>query len=166
MIIIPEFEGVYRIFSNFYPWSGKLVTPGGMEFMAELQTRLWGYPTTEHFFQAMKTKVLEERVQFKDINMTAGQAKRAGRRNITYRGDTEWNAIKDDVMLAGCRIKFAAGTEAADVLLLTGDSILIEGNRWHDNYWGTCHCNRDDCQAEGRNQLGITLMKIRGELRN
>jgi hypothetical protein len=43
----------------------------------------------------------------------------------------------------------------------TGDTVLIEGNTWHDNYWGVCECGR--CKG-GVNKLGELLMKVRGTL--
>jgi len=37
---------------------------------------------------------------------------------------------------------------------------LIEGNFWHDCYWGNCSCEK--CKnIEGQNVLGRLLMKVR-----
>jgi predicted NAD-dependent protein-ADP-ribosyltransferase YbiA (DUF1768 family) len=47
-----------------------------------------------------------------------------------------------------------------DRLLNTGDAILIEGNTWHDTYWGHCICPR--CHG-GANFLGILLTQVRTE---
>lgn len=48
-------------------------------------------------------------------------------------------------------------------LLATGGKELIEGNVWHDNFWGVCQCA--DCKklVKGRwgNKLGEMLMRIR-----
>jgi hypothetical protein len=52
-------------------------------------------------------------------------------------------------------------------LLATGDATLIEGNYWHDNYWGVCTC--ENCVSNGivgRNRLGTLLMKVREEIKN
>ena len=38
------------------------------------------------------------------------------------------------------------------------DAELVEGNTWGDRYWGRVG-------GEGRNRLGITLMRIRGDIR-
>jgi hypothetical protein len=40
--------------------------------------------------------------------------------------------------------------------------MLIEGNWWHDNFYGSCTCNK--CVNKGENNLGKILMKIREEL--
>ena len=37
-------------------------------------------------------------------------------------------------------------------LLLTGDKKLIEGNKWHDNFWGNCTCKKCE-NVEGKNML-------------
>lgn len=48
-------------------------------------------------------------------------------------------------------------------LLSTGDEYLIEGNFWHDNFWGDCRCRK--CKdKEGENRLGLLTMKVRDSL--
>ena len=45
-------------------------------------------------------------------------------------------------------------------LLKTDECELIEGNYWHDNFWGMCTC--DHCKDKAKhNHLGKLLMKIR-----
>jgi hypothetical protein len=61
------------------------------------------------------------------------------------------------------RQKFAPGSELAAKLVATYPRMLIEGNNWHDNYWGSCRC--DVCGFKGMNVLGVLLMTIRAELR-
>ena len=102
------------------------------------------YPTNEHFFQAMKTLDL---------------AKRMGR-NVQLRPD--WEKVKVDVMRTGLMLKFTDAA-LAEKLLATGDEELVEGNWWHDNTWGNCHCT--ECSRKGgRNLLGMLLMELRKEL--
>lgn len=56
--------------------------------------------------------------------------------------------------------KFNQNHHLKEQLLNTGSSILIEGNWWHDNFWGDCECI--NCSTlEGRNELGKIIMKIR-----
>ena len=44
-----------------------------------------------------------------------------------------------------------------------GDAVIVEGNRWHDNKWGKCSCDR--CRdKESLNLMGNLLMKIRSEI--
>lgn len=48
--------------------------------------------------------------------------------------------------------------EIKEKLLEAGDAELIEGNYWHDCYWGVC-------EEQGKNKLEKILMKICEELR-
>ena len=45
------------------------------------------------------------------------------------------------------------------LLLATGDAELIEGNYWHDYYWGICN-------GVGQNWLGKILMEEREKIKN
>lgn len=114
--------------------------------------------TVEHQFQAAKT------TDFWAINdilhaETPSKAKRAGRK-CALRSD--WEQIKDKVMLTCLRRKFRPGTSLAKLLVGTGDQTLVEGNHWHDNYWGSCMCRK--CGNKGQNKLGLALMQVREEL--
>jgi predicted NAD-dependent protein-ADP-ribosyltransferase YbiA (DUF1768 family) len=55
-------------------------------------------------------------------------------------------------------------SELKKILLNTENSILIEGNSWHDNFFGNCTCIK--CKdIKGENHLGKLLMKIREKLK-
>lgn len=41
--------------------------------------------------------------------------------------------------------------------MATGNEMLVEGNNWHDKFWGVCG-------GEGENHLGKMLMHIRERL--
>lgn len=119
------------------------------------------YCSTEAAFQAAKTLDIAEREKI--ARMSPSDAKRAGRK-LKLRSD--WEEIKDKVMYDVCYAKFTSNDSfrLAERLFATGDEELIEGNTWHDNYWGNCTCEK--CKdIVGRNQLGKTLMKIRDDLR-
>lgn len=143
--VIKSFTGKYWFLSNYY---------------TELGLWIYGYPTMEHYFQAMKTTDIAKRKAFKDPYMPPGFAKTAGRL-LDLRDD--WEDIKVDAMLAGLRKKFSSGSLLATKLLATGDAQLIEGNHWHDNFWGDCICGRLQCQG-ATNKLGFLLMQVRSEL--
>ena len=147
--MINSFEGKYSFLSNFYP-SPIAFKEGEEEFIA---------PTVEHYFQYMKTPSLEEGLEILAA-VTPGKAKRLGRK-CHLRSD--WEKIKDDVMLSALRIKFK-NPELRTMLLTTGDEELIEGNFWHDCFWGVCYCNK--CNHKGENHLGKLLMQVREEIKN
>ena len=137
--MIKEFSGTYEFLSNF--WHSPFIHEG-IE-----------YPTNEHFFQAMKTLDPKERMWIASAE-TPGIAKRRGR-SCTLRSD--WEAVKEQVMLTGLRSKFNQPT-LRTMLLMTGDQELVEGNWWGDTYWGVCN-------GVGRNRLGVLLMQVRDEIR-
>ncbi len=141
---IDSFSGEYRFLSNFWPCI----------IVYEDIT----YPSTEHYYVAMKTTNTTLR---KEISLvpTAGKVKRFGREKIKLRPD--WDDVRLQVMEFALRQKFS-NTELKNKLLATGDSELIEGNNWHDVFFGICSC--DKCGNTGQNYLGRLLMKIRSEL--
>lgn len=143
--MIRQFSGKYRFLSNFWPCK------------VQYDGIIW--PTAEHFYQSTKT---DNQQQKKDIlnASTPGRAKRLGRRVDL---SPNWEQTKDDAMLLAVRLKFNQNPDLAKLLMATGDSELIEGNQWHDNYWGACSCSR--CQNRVKNnRLGEILMRVRNEL--
>jgi len=109
-----------------------------------------GFSSNEHFFQAMKTIVLEERELIRKAS-TPGKAKRLGRK-VTLRAD--WNEIRLRVMEWGLRRKFSDPVLMGKLKNIEGE--IVEDNDWHDTFWGVCN-------GEGRNELGKLLMSIRDE---
>lgn len=125
------------------------------------------YPSAEHMFQAQKTLDRELRRQMSKIN-TCAQVKRYGR---TIRLRKDWDKPYKDTqrpfkvvaMKRTLSAKFSI-PELRDKLLATGDEMLVEGNLWHDNYWGACTCSK--CAGTNSlNMLGILLMELRSEIR-
>lgn len=114
------------------------------------------YQNNEAAFQAQKTTDRNIRKSFSSLNPS--EAKRKGRR-VSLRQD--WELIKDQIMYSICKEKFL-DPNLAEKLKQTYAYELIEGNTWHDNYWGDCKCPK--CKnIVGRNMLGKILMRIREE---
>jgi len=142
---IARFEGEHRFLSNFHEC--EILYDGLM------------FHSVEAAFQAMKCQSHEERIPLED--MTATQARQAGRR-VRLRPD--WEECKRELMFALVMQKFSANPVLREKLLATGDVELLEGNHWHDNYWGNCECS--GCRNKpGQNHLGKILMEVRRELR-
>ena len=139
--MICQFKDDYYFMSNFYPF--KLIY-NGIE-----------YQNTEAAFQAQKCKYLSERNQFSKLNPS--EAKRLGRR-VELRPD--WEQVKDGIMYNIVLTKFSSDEYLAYKLLETGEEVLMEGNTWKDTYWGV-----DLDTMEGKNKLGLILMKVRDVLR-
>ena len=121
MKTISEFQGEYRWLSNFWPCKG-----------------LEG-PTVEHCYQA--AKAIHQIDAHRILHMpTPGKAKYAAKFVEMY-PDFENRKIK--VMLFLLEEKFGSkNPDLRDKLLVTGKAILEEGNMWHDNFWGICHCGK------------------------
>lgn len=141
MEAVRAFRGKHEFLSNFYP--SKVVLDGEE------------YQTVEAAFQAAKTFSLLSRNEIRKAK-TPGQAKKIGRR-VVLRPD--WESVKIDVMRLLLSQKFVQGSELADRLIETGDAELVEGNSWHDTFWGVC-------DGVGENHLGRLLMEVRLSLRS
>lgn len=137
---IMVFRGKYQFLSNMYSapfeWDGRT------------------YKNSEAAFQSAKSLDPEVRDEFSE--MTGVVAKREGKRVLLRR---DWEEVKDDIMEEVVREKFLQNPDLLKKLIDTGDMELVEGNRWHDRYWGV-----DLVSGEGENHLGIILMRIREEL--
>lgn len=155
--MINKFDGRYRFLSNFYP--------------SEIEYQGIKYPTNEHYYVAMKINdpqffkgignlnVNEAREYISTIQ-TAGQVKRVGR-TLSVRKD--WDSVKLKVMEYGVRQKFTKHPELKEMLLSTENHELVEGNTWHDNFFGSCECEK--CENRGLNHLGKILMKVRDSIK-
>ena len=137
--MIKEFQGQYRFLSNF--WYVNVVLDEHT------------YPSVEHAYVAAKTLSHGERFCLMNPAMKPGEAKQIGRR-LTLRDD--WEQVKLEVMEDLVRQKFSM-SPLKEMLLMTGQQELIEGNRWGDTFWGVCN-------GKGQNHLGKILMKVRSEL--
>ena len=114
------------------------------------------FKNTESAFQSYKD--LSRQNDFEILD--ARTAKFLGRQ-VDLRND--WDLVKDDIMYKVVKAKFQQNEELLERLKATGNMLLIEGNDWHDNYWGDCTCNK--CKhIKGKNKLGKILMKLRKEL--
>lgn len=145
--IIDRFDGTeYSWMSNFY--------------LAPIEYGGLTYPSSEHAYQAAKTLDVNLRRNFTGISVTAAKLKKMG---MALPLRKNWENIKASVMLDIVRIKFKTHKNLADKLMATGDVCLIEGNTWHDNFFGDCSCQ--NCEhIVGKNYLGKILMRVRQEL--
>lgn len=146
-MIIDSLRGEYELLRNFaatpFVWRGLVI------------------PTLEHGYQAEKTDHPLLHLWVRSASSPA-VAKRRGR--VVPLGP-DWYARRVTVMRDLLHAKFTQHAEAARVLLSTGDASIVEGNMWHDQFWGDCRCGRRTrCAEPGDNQLGIELMATRERL--
>jgi len=140
--MIKEFQGQYRWLSNFW--------------YCEVEFDGIKYPTVEHAYQAAKClKPLDRQFILHDCPKP-GDAKRAGRK-LKIRPD--WEEMKLANMFNLLKEKFK-NPDLRKKLLNTGNEHLQEGNMWGDRFWGV-----DLKTNQGKNWLGVLLMKVRDEIR-
>lgn len=138
--MISSFSGEFSWLSNFYS--------------VPIEYKGLRFHSVEAAFQAQKTLNPIEKIKFSNI-LSPSEAKKLGRK-VTLRPD--WEQIKDQIMYDLLKEKFKHPT-LKRWLIETGDEELIEGNSWHDTYWGVY-------EGTGKNTLGKLLMKLREELKS
>lgn len=137
--MIDLFREEYEFLSNFYP--------------AKMRFEGISYHNAEAAYQAQKCADPKAREQFAELY--ADEAKRLGQR-VELRSD--WDKVKVRIMEQVVRAKFAQNLLLARRLAETGNKPLLEGNYWHDLFWGI-----DLKTREGENHLGRILMDLRKE---
>ena len=104
----------------------------------------WWWATSEHFFQAQKFVTTDSYWYDKIRNAkTPKEAAKMGRdRSHPLRDD--WEKVKDEIMQRGVLQKFETHNDLRDLLLATGDQLIVE-NSPIDYYWG--------CGADGSGKI-------------
>lgn len=127
------------------------------------------YRTAEHWMMAGKARLFgdEERLRAILACSTPKEAKAHGRRVRGFDFDT-WKAHRQAIVREGSRAKFRSHPALRDLLLGTGDAVLVEASPL-DTIWGI-GLAADHPQAmepaswPGENLLGFVLMDVREEL--
>ncbi len=130
----------YGDFSNF------------ANYPIKLRKKTW--PTSEHFFQAMKFEAMIDQNEIRKAKTPLEAARKGRSRKRKLRNN--WESMKNNVMREAVSAKFKQHVDLRKLLLSTGDSILIERTD-NDSYWG------DGGDGKGRNMLGRILMEVRDE---
>jgi len=143
--VINRFRGEHFCLSNCYP----APTPH--------RGRL--FPTSEHAYMAARTN---------DADATAAilattdplEAQKIGRAATQV---DDWDQLRFEVMEEVVTAKFTHNPDLAAKLAATAGAILVEGNTWHDQTWGSCTCDQHR-DIPGNNALGVILMAVRMRL--
>lgn len=134
--MINSFRGDYGFLSNFHY---SKIEIEGITFLSG-----------EAAFQSFKD--LDKQISF--AKLTPAEAKRKGK-SVSLRAD--WEDVKIRIMYDVTLAKFEQNEDLKQLLLLTGDKQLVEGNYWNDTCWGVCG-------GVGSNLLGEILMIVREQL--
>lgn len=151
--MIDKFDGEFSFLSNFYIFDPPIrVTLNALNATGEATITV---SNTEAAFQAGKSK---EPLKYQ--NMTPKEAKKAGKHERMSKLErTQWDNYKKLILMKQLlKLKFDKNhPDLQQKLIATYPEELIEGNYWHDTYWGVC-------EGVGENHLGQLLMEIRNEL--
>jgi N-glycosidase YbiA len=118
-----------------------------------LKGKYW--PSPLHYYQAQKFAGTPLEDQIRTALSPAEAAAIAHGRHDLVRPD--WQQVRLEVMREALWAKFTQHKPARELLLQTGNALLVK--RARDNYWG----NGQD--GQGKNMLGRLLMGIRTKLR-
>lgn len=136
----------YYEFSNFYP--------------APIVIDNHSYATSENYYQSQKfyPDNMHVFVQIQSSKLPRDAFNIAHRYEKLVRND--WHTgYKNKVMLRALQEKFKQHQRLKQLLLSTGDKLLVEHTE-KDVYWG------DGGDASGKNMLGKLLVQVRNEIRN
>jgi ribA/ribD-fused uncharacterized protein len=113
------------------------------------------FTTSEHAFQWEKIESDVDKLKILQAQSTQ-EAKKLGN-SLKIKHD--WNNTRKQIMKDILICKFQ-NKNLKTKLLETKIHKLIEGNSWHDNFWGDCSCTR--CENKiGLNNLGFILTSVR-----
>ena len=130
------------------------------------------YASTEAFYQAWKftaIDMIEIKVGDELIEVNARDYICKQPANVTKqlgklaKVPWNWDIVRLEVMKTALEYKFVHNLHYRSLLKATGNVNLVEGNWWHDNFWGNCNCPK--CrESTGKNMLGKLIMDIRSRL--
>lgn len=147
--MIDKFYGEYLWLSNFQ--------------VCKIQYDGYIYWSTQAAYQAQKFKgsnIQNDRIKKIFCKIEPNQAKILGS-IIPLRED--WEQVRLDIMKDILKIKFSQ-QPFKSMLINTGEQELVQGNYWHDTFFGRCECSKH--KGEGQNHLGKIIMQIRDQLQN
>ena len=128
------------------------------------------YTCAEQYMMAEKARLFEDKEMEKKImeETDPKQIKAFGRKIKNFDGKI-WDRLKFSVVLNGNYNKFAQNGEMRDILLATGDKILVEASPL-DSIWGIGFSEKNADAANpkcwrGLNLLGFALMEVRDEIK-
>ncbi|KAH8607626.1 putative protein of unknown function (DUF1768) [Trypanosoma vivax] len=112
------------------------------------------YPSLHHYFLVERFGGLPQAMAFQSAGSVweLDRLVRSAERSGMQRND--WNKAKVDVMLLGNYMKFKQNDAARELLLSTGDKLIVD-HTIDDDFWG------DAGDGSGRNLLGVILITVR-----
>jgi len=148
--------GDKAVFSQWYPST----------FVADGIT----FPTAEHWMMYQKATLFgDDKIAYEMLqNPFPGPVKDLGRQVKGFNEEV-WDREKVGIVRLGNILKFTQSGELEDILLATGDTILVEASPY-DRIWGIGLSEKsphatDPSRWKGQNLLGYVLMDVRSIVR-
>lgn len=115
------------------------------------------YLSLEHFYQEMKSCGTTKHAQVQQFMENATESEAYG---ISQQAElrSDWEQIKEYVLLLGLIEKFSQNKHYRNLLLSTNNHKIVQ-IKPRDNFWGT------GSDGKGLNMLGVHLMNIRSMIR-
>lgn len=142
---IKFFKGEWEFLSNFYPC--RIEMDGNI------------FPSSEHAYMSCKS-LDPSWIKYCTDPMNSPNTVKKKSYTIELRED--WDQVRIPSMKKALYFKFIQEPFRTK-LLNTRDKNLIEGNHWHDNFFGSCICEK--CGDNGKNNLGKLLIELRDFLK-
>ena len=147
--MIDSLKGPYRFLSNF--------GEGGLWYGGHF------YLNRESAYQASKLGPEHEMSRLL-YETTSGKEAKALSKTLKHLTRPDWQQHSLPTMCEIIHAFFAQNKEVRMQLLATGEEELVEGNNWHDDFYGVCNCKgeKPGCgEGKGLNWLGRILMAER-----
>ncbi|MDR2940628.1 MAG: NADAR family protein [Clostridiales bacterium] len=134
------------------------------------QSGTYQYTCAEQYMMAEKARLFEDK-EIEQLIMASPnpkQIKALGRKVKNFK-EALWLKLRYSIVLNGNYLKFSQNKNMRDILLATGDKVLVEASPL-DKIWGIGY-SKSNVEASvpqnwrGSNLLGFALMEVRDELK-
>lgn len=128
------------------------------------------YTCAEQFMMSKKAMIFgDKKIENEILNSTSPKQMKLLGRKVKNFDEKIWDDIKYKVVTLGNYYKFSQNKRMRDILLATGDKVIVEASPL-DRIWGIglSKSNEDAINIKawrGLNLLGFALMEVRDELR-
>lgn len=129
------------------------------------------YSCAEQYMMAQKALLFGDKEIAEKIMLTDDpqEMKDLGKKARKFNGKI-WDGYKQLIVYTAVKAKFTQHEDLRKMLLATGDAIPVEC-AYHDRVWGIgMDMQNPDAEYpdrwQGQNLLGLTIMRVREELRN